>query len=285
MPQTFPAAGTTWRNPKDATLMRIVPGGDFMMGSTGAEIEAAISEDRDGPQFSLRHETPQFRAHLPDFFIGIFAVTNEQFARFLTDSQPGPERLLEWVSSLDRIHRVRTRANEVFHPAPGFERHPAICVSWVGASKYCEWAGLRLPTEMEWEKAARGTDGRAFPWGNEWEPRRLCWWGSHDEKTDTAPVDAYPEGCSPSGIFQMAGNVEEWCADSYQRDVYSRYASGDTRPPRGGIGRVIRGGNCLRRHPLEFHCAMRRSNPATFTNILYTGIRCASSRVLSREEP
>jgi hypothetical protein len=174
--------------------MRVIPAGDFVMGSTDAEIEAVISGDRDGPQFSLRNETPQFREHLPEFSIGVHAVTNEQFARFLTESQPKPEQLSEWVSSLDRILRVRSRTGDVFHPAPGIGRHPVICVSWVGANTYCEWAGLRLPTELEWEKAARGTNGRTFPWGNEWDPRRLCWFGSHDGKTDTAPVDAYPEG-------------------------------------------------------------------------------------------
>lgn len=84
--------------------MRVVPAGDFLMGSTDAEIKAVISGDRDGPQFSLRNETPQFRAHLPAFSIGVHAVTNEQFARFLTESQPKPEQLSEWVSSLDRIY-------------------------------------------------------------------------------------------------------------------------------------------------------------------------------------
>lgn len=255
--------------------MRLIPAGEFIMGSTIEQIDVAKRMDKAGPQFPLLHETPQFVAKIDSFYLSVFAATNEQFARFLSEMRPSADQLQRWVSWLDRIV-LAPNESQTYRARSGFENHPVINVTWFGAEAYCQWAGLRLPTEIEWEKAARGMYGRIFPWGNEWDPDRLCWWGSHDEKETTVPVDAFENGCSPYGIFQMAGNVEEWCVDWYQRDVYQRYAAGNLAPPRAGMGRVIRGGNCLRKNKLEFRCAMRRANAPSFTNILLTGIRCAA---------
>jgi formylglycine-generating enzyme required for sulfatase activity len=269
----------SWTNEKDGSLMRLIPAGEFIMGSTIQQTEAAKHMDKAGPQFPLLHETPQFGAKIDNFYLSVFTVTNEQFARFLSETRPSTEQLQHWISWLDRII-VAPNESEQYRASPGFKTHPVVNVTWFGAEAYCKWAGLRLPTEIEWEKAARGNDGRIFPWGNEWDSVRLCWWGSHDEKESTAAVDAFPQGCSPHGMFQMAGNVEEWCVDWYQSDVYSRYAVGNLGTPRAGMGRVIRGGNCLRKHRLEFRCPMRRANTPSFTNILLTGIRCAADRYI-----
>jgi formylglycine-generating enzyme required for sulfatase activity len=263
----------TWTNPRDRSLMRLIPAGEFIMGSALEQTEAAKAMDKAGPQFPLLHETPQFHAYIDNFYLSVFTVTNEQFAHFLTETDPSPQQLRLWVSWLDRI--VPSNEGGSYCAVPEFKSHPAINVTWFGAEAYCQWAKLRLPTEIEWEKAARSTDARIFPWGNDWQPDHPCWWGSHDEKESTSPVDAFPQGCSPHGIFQMAGNVEEWCADWYQPNVYERYATGNLTMPRAGMGRVIRGGNCLRKNKLEFRCAMRRANTPAFTNILLTGIRCA----------
>ncbi|MGB9475505.1 MAG: SUMF1/EgtB/PvdO family nonheme iron enzyme [Candidatus Udaeobacter sp.] len=263
----------SWTNEKDRSVMRLIPAGESLMGSTIEQTEAAKRMDKAGPQFPLRHETPQFHAHLDNFYLSMFAVTNEQFAQFLSETKPTRQQLQQWVSWLDRI---AIEPNDSYRVAPEFKSHPVINVTWFGADAYCRWAGLRLPTEIEWEKAARGTDARIFPWGDAWEPDCLCWWGSHDEEATTVRVDAFPQGCSPYRIFQMAGNVEEWCADWYQPDIYKRYVAGNLIPPRAGMGRVIRGGNCLRKNKLEFRCTMRRTNTPSFTNILLTGIRCAA---------
>jgi formylglycine-generating enzyme required for sulfatase activity len=265
----------TRKNEKDGSLMRRIPAGEFIMGSTVEQTEAAKAMDKAGRQFALLHETPQFRARINDFYLGVFAVTNEQFARFLSETKPPPQKLQRWVSWLDRIEPPRGDSDRYLAHGK-FGNHPVINVTWFGAEAYCRWAGLRLPTETEWEKAARGNDGRIFPWGTQWDPDRLCWWGSHHEKETTVPVDAFPQGCSPYGIFQMAGNVEEWCADWYQQDVYQRYAAGNLTIPRAGMGRIIRGGNCMGKNKLEFRCAMRRANTPAFTNILLTSIRCAA---------
>ena len=261
-------------NPKDCSVMRLIPAGEFMMGSTPEQIQAARLMDIGGHEFTLLDETPQFRASIPAFYIGVYAVTNQQFAKFLNESRPSPEQLKLWCPSLERI-TMPLRPDEPYRVASGFEQHPVIHVSWFGADAYSRWAGMRLPTDIEWEKAARGTDGRIYPWGNEWRDDFLRWHNTACGGETTAPVHAYPEGRSPYGILQMAGNVDEWCADWYQWDVYRRYATGDLRPPAKGETRVVRGGTCLGWKKILFRCAHRRGNDEAIVNVHYTGIRCA----------
>jgi formylglycine-generating enzyme required for sulfatase activity len=260
----------------DESLMRLIPPGRSVFGSSSDEIESAIHLDRDGELFSLEGESPQFVAFLPAYYIGVFAITNQQFVRFLSQTRPSSVVLNLWMPWRERI-RSPEDDNAPYRVAAGFEKHPVANVSWSGAQAYSVWAGLRLPTEMEWEKAARGADGQIFPWGDLWSPEKLCWHGSHLPTEDTAPVDSFENGSSPYGIYQMVGNVEEWCGDWYQPHAYKSYAAGVLTPPTHGCERVVRGGNCQRRSRLEFRCAMRRGNKPSFTNIVLTGIRCACS--------
>ena len=270
----------TWENSIDHSLMRVIPAGDFIMGSTSDQVAFAHSLDPDSDLFPLVDETPAFVGQLPAYSISIYAIDNRQFTQFLNVAHPTSFQRDLWIPNLEHILSSDPGEHATTYIVePGFERHPATHVSWYGAKAYCAWAELRLPTEPEWEKAARGEDGRVFPWGNEWAPQKLWWWGSHSPNMGTSPVDTLPEGASPYGLLQMAGNIEEWCEDWYQPRIYHRYAEGKLELPHSGNGRVLRGGNCFRRHKLEVRCAMRRANPAAYANILYTGFRCASSYV------
>jgi formylglycine-generating enzyme required for sulfatase activity len=314
-------------NSKNGSVMRLIPAGGFIMGSTPEQIEVARHLDIRGHEFTLLDELPQFRAFLPDYYLSECAVTNEQFAKFLNATQPSSEQLKYWAPELERIGLGSARASRasdaappseqrtptrietdalarpvaadeasatarearalpdtIYRVAPGFETHPVVHVSWFGADAYCRWAGLRLPTELEWEKAARGADGRLYPWGNQWHDDFLRWHNTAKHGLTTAPVDDYPQGRSPFGIFQMAGNVDEWCADPYQWDVYRRYAVAELHPPSNGATRVIRGGMCIGWQKIRFRCAHRRGNDATVVNIHYTGIRCACD-VAASETP
>jgi formylglycine-generating enzyme required for sulfatase activity len=272
----------TFINPRDGSTMRLVPAGEFKMGSTRKDIEGARAMDKDGwrfalshERFALCHETPQIDLFVPAFYISVFTVTNEQFAGFLSEIRSESLMFGPWRRRFTHIRPPR-RQGEPYGVELGFERHPIACVSWIAASEYCKWAGLRLPIEVEWEKAARGTDGRLFPWGDQWHDDFLRWRrGSHCGGEPTVIVDAYLQGRSPYGIYQMAGNVAEWCEDWYQPDIYNSRVMGNRFPPFSGDERVLRGGTCLQRNRLEFRCAMRQASPPVAVNLDFTGIRCA----------
>jgi formylglycine-generating enzyme required for sulfatase activity len=167
---------------------------------------------------------------LDTYHLGLHPVTNRQYLQFLCDSKR-PMEDAAW----DRA------AVEGRVPA-GLEDHPAVNVSWLDAHEYCEWAGLRLPGELEWEKGARGTDGRDYPWGNAPDPTR-CHHAGHGPRS-TWGVWECPEGCSVWGIYQMVGNVWEWSADWSADGSFKRYCSGDLTPPpfHSGSRAVLRGG-------------------------------------------
>ena len=220
-------------NPMDGTPLLLIPGGPFLAGGQG------------------QHDATRdpFYATLPAFYLALFPVTNGQYKRFLDATGRPPPSSPRQASPRDRVWDGRG-----FDPAK--THHPVVCVSWEDARAYASWAGLRLPGELEWEKGARGLDGRAFPWGNEWR-RELCRNDEDRKEETTCEVWCYGEASSPWGCYQMSGNVWEYCEDAYDPGAYRRYARGETSAQTEGATRVVRGGSWFNVGPESFLCSYR----------------------------
>lgn len=223
--------------------MILVAAGEFLMGS-GSEKDPEPNA----------WERPQHGLYLPDYRIARTPITNAQYAAFLQDT--GHRRPKRW------------RSNK---PARGKEDYPVVYVSWHDAVAYCRWlsetAGriYRLPTEAEWEKGARGTDGRLYPWGGGWEVGR-CNTAESGENGIT-PVAAFPAGASPCGLLDMAGNVWEWTASLWGSDWFEPAFAYPYDPNDGRenleasdeVCRVMRGGSFAYSADLA-RCACRHRN-------------------------
>jgi len=232
--------------------MALVPGGSFLMGSDPQKDRAA------GPQ-----EFPQRRVYVDAFWIDRYEVSNVEYLRFVLGT--GTDWPKFWRES----------------PFPeNVALHPVINVSWHDADAYCRWAGKRLPTEAEWEKAARGEDGRVFPWGNEpagWMKSNIAHPGSKRgfKYPPLANVNRYDKGVSPYGIYQMAGNVSEWVADWFDPEYYQRSMSDNPTGPVAGELKVFRGGS-WNEDPEVARSAGRNAGTPDRKSYL-TGLRCARS--------
>jgi formylglycine-generating enzyme required for sulfatase activity len=216
-----------------------IPAGPFTMGSdTGAE-----------------DEVPAHQVDLPAFEIDKFEVTNADFAQFV--------KATGYQTDAEKEGRTKNWRGI----AEGKDNHPVIFVSWNDATAYCQWVGKRLPTESEWEKAARGTDGRVYPWGNDWDPSK-----ANVKETGlrgTACVGSFGAGASPYGVEDMTGNVWEWTADWYEAYPGSNYQSDYF----GQRFRVLRGGAWFETADFA-RTAVRNANSETAAND-DLGFRCA----------
>ena len=181
-------------------------------------------------------EQPVHLVGLDEFWLGRTAVTNEQYAEFLNSTEE-PEDLSRWLN-LEDAAGLECGADGAWSAVEGRGSWPVVGVTWFGAQAYSESDGGRLPTEAEWEWAAVGPEWRVYPWGDEWDPSRLCCKENPGEPY--VDVDSHPDGASWCGALNMGGNCWEWCADWY--GAYSREPSENPTGPTEGTERVIRGG-------------------------------------------
>jgi serine/threonine-protein kinase len=269
---------------KDGMEMVYVPAGEFLMGSPEGE------GDDD--------EHPQHTVYLDAFWIDKTEVTNAMFANYVesTNYKTTAEREgCGWIYLPDEIKWKCVDGADWQHPfgpkssLAGLEKFPVVIVSWYDARAYCHWAGKRLPTEAEWEKAARGPDGRTYPWGDQWDvhtTRRLNFADKNtnfnwsDEMADdgyeyAAPVGSYPAGASPYGALDMAGNVWEWSEDWFSEKYYVQSPHKNPTGPTSGESRVLRGGSWY--HNQEYSRIAIRDKNEPSGRSANLGFRCVLS--------
>lgn len=237
-----------------------IPAGTFLMGS-----------DKKVDRNAYQPEFPQRRVYLDAYEIDKYEVTTVQFLKFVlaTDRKP----LIDWQYEGGNFQETMAS-------------HPVMHVSWFDADAYCRWAGKRLPTSAEWEKAARGEDGRIYPWGNEPAGLSRANFGrtglsgpvrDRPERLLLYPpiisVDKYDNAVSPYGVFQLAGNVAEWTADWYDPHYYKTAPDRNPKGPEKGTQRAFRGGGWIDSTPSVRPAQRNGTDPNTKMNWL--GFRCA----------
>ncbi|HXF84844.1 MAG TPA: SUMF1/EgtB/PvdO family nonheme iron enzyme [Anaerolineales bacterium] len=228
--------------------MRLVPAGKFTMGSENGDSD----------------ERPVHPVYLDAFYMDIYEVTNALY------------RACVEAGVCDPPHKTSSDTRSSYYGNPEFDDYPVINVDWYQAQAYCEWRGARLPTEAEWEKAARGTDGRTFPWGEGIDCNKANYYdGNHYCVGDTTQVGSYENGKSPYGLYDMAGNVWEWVADLYSETYYSQSPFRNPQGPASGDYRVLRGGSWVDYENLIRSADRFRLGPDHWGDVI--GFRCALS--------
>ena len=247
-------AGDTRVREFDSMTEVYVPPGEFIMG-------ANYSED----------EKPVHTVYLDGFWIDQTEVTHEMFANFLTEMTNQVEGGEPWYDSENNSNLISQDGDD-WVVGSRYKQHPVVQVTWYGARAYCQWAGADLPTEAQWEKAARGSDGRTWVWGDAQPDCSLANYGECLEYT--APVGSYPRGASPYGALDLAGNVWEWVADWYG-DTYYASQTEWTNPlgPASGDKKVLKGGSWAKNGGQLVPGKRHKFTPEVSTDDI--GFRCA----------
>lgn len=268
--------------------MVYVPAGHVEMGSSEAEIARAMemfksAENTEPIRNWFDDETPKHRVWVGAYYLDKHEVTNREFMKFVRAG--GYKKKIFWSDEgRNWLHNKQVTTPECFDDTRFNDPdHPIVCINWYEASAYAKWAGKRLPTEAEWERAARGDDNRSFPWGNDISPKnghRLNYHpGGETQDKDgyrfTAPVASYPNGVSPFGILQMAGNVWEWCEDWYGENYYAKSQKKNPTGPRKGKEKIVRGGSWL--NSIVSIRTTYRSYVDPKLRYSHIGLRCARS--------
>jgi formylglycine-generating enzyme required for sulfatase activity/tRNA A-37 threonylcarbamoyl transferase component Bud32 len=285
----------------DGAELVFIPAGEFLMGSDTGTSNAFCRENNSSCD-GFADASPQHSVYLDAYSIDKFEVTNAMFEKFVSAKNYRTEAEKTGYGEVWRGNgSVINDAQQVSgadwrHPAgpgssiSGLENHPVVQVSWRDAKAYCQWAGRRLPTEAEWEKAAHGNSASYFPWGSGFN----CQFGNYDDEqyvdsfileggrancdgfARTAPVGSFPQGQSPYGAFDMSGNVWEWVADWYDKSFYSYSPSANPLGPSDGTIKVYRGGSWFSEMKY-LYVPYRQANPPSYHDDI-TGFRCAVSQ-------
>ncbi len=245
-------------NPKDGAEMVLIPAGEFLMGTSEEQVAALLKADPILPSWIFTSETPQHKVYLDAYHMYKTEVTVAQYRKFCTATN----------------RKMPTEPNWKWQ-----DTHPIVNVNWSDAKAYADWAGVALPTEAQWEKAARGTDGRIYPWGNDWDSAKCAvnWSnsGAKNKTEGTHSVGSFPMGASPYGAMDMAGNAWEFCADWYGVNYYKNAPVKNPTGPATGAGEthVLRGGSWYPDKSTYRGAFRGHGNPDRGGNI---GFRCAS---------
>jgi len=257
----------------DNSFMIRIPHGTFKMGSSFVENKKHLKEcrkfDKSCELWWFSDEFPDHLIFLDSFWIDMYEVTNEKYLEFVLAT--GHRLALDETCDTDQCRAGNLWEGSSF-PAR-IELQPVTQVSWYDANAYCRWQGKRLPSEAEWEKAARGPSGNLYPWGSGSPKNRATYGRKWRDVFTMTDVGAYSSGASLYGVFDMAGNVWEWVDDWYDLKYYQWRRKKNPRGPEQGEFKVVRGGSWVN-YPDTLRSSFRRwSEPEIRYND--TGFRCA----------